>query len=151
MNGTDRVRLSHIAINASSGDQNIRNIAFNQTVAQIEFDHNGTLQLIINSSVKPTQVFADNLELTEAQSLNGLTPTSEMWFYDQNNQTLVIFADPSSITIFYGPVASPIPEFPIAPGLVLIASIAAGAIVTKRQVGHCRYRVFWRDESNVNS
>ena len=131
MNGTYRVRLSHIAINASSGGQIIRNIAFNQTVAQIEFDRNGSIQLMINSSVKPVQVFADNIELSEAQSLNGLTPTSEMWFYDQNNQTLMIFADPSSVTIFYAPVASPIPEFPAEHGLVLVGCLAVILIITK--------------------
>jgi len=138
MNGTDRVRLSHIAINASSGGQIIRNIAFNQTVAQVEFDRNGSIQLIINSSVKPTQVFADNIELSEAQSLNGLTPASEMWFYDQNKQTLMIFADPSCITLFYGPVVSPIPEFPAAPALVLVISLVTSGLITNRQKA-CRY------------
>jgi hypothetical protein len=136
MNGTDDVRLSHIAINASSGNQLIRSIAFNQTVAQVEFNRNGSIQLIINSSTKPTRVFADSIELSEAQSSNGLTPNSDAWVYDQNNQTLTIFADPSSITLFYSPVATPTPEFSPTLGLVLIVSLAASAIVTKRQMCH---------------
>jgi len=130
MNGTDSVRLSHIAINASSAGQIIRNIAFNQTVTQIEFDRNGTLQLIINSSVKPTQVFADDLELSESQSLNGLTPTSEMWYYNQSNQALTS-ADPSSITIFYAPTA-PVPEFPTPLEQAIVIYLAVTLILEKK-------------------
>ena len=142
MNGTRRVTLGSIAINASSGNQVIRNVAFNRTVAQIEFDRNGSIQLIINSSVKPTQVFADSVELSEAQSLNGLT-AGEAWFYDQSNHTLIILADPSSITIFYEPAASPVPEFPATPSLILILIVVLVAAATKRRLllRHRRRRV----------
>jgi hypothetical protein len=133
MNGTDRVRLAYIAINSSSGDQIIRNIAFNESVAQVEFDHDGSVQLIISSSTKPAHVYADNMELTEVQSVSGLTPESEAWVYDQNTHTLIIFADPSSVTIIYGSTAAPIPEFPPALGLVLIVSLGVSTIVARRR------------------
>jgi len=131
INGTDRVRLASMVINASSGDQIIRNIAFNQSVAQVEFDHDGSVQLIINSSAKPARIFADNMELSEAQSLNGLTPESEAWVYDQSSHTLIIFADPSSITIIYGSATTPIPEFPAELGLVLVGCLAVTLMIAK--------------------
>jgi hypothetical protein len=133
MNGTYHVRLGYVAINSSSSGQVIRNIALNGSIAQIQLDHNGSVQLIINSSTRPARVYADSLELSEALSTSGLTPASEAWVYDQNNDTLIIFADPSSITIIYGPVATPVPEFPVALGLVLIVSLALSAIAPKRR------------------
>lgn len=133
MNGTDNVRLGYVAINSSSSGQIISNIAFNESIAQVEFDHNGSVQLIIKSSAKPAHVYADNLELAEAQSVSGLTPESEAWAYDQNTHTLIIFADPSTVTIIYASTATPIPEFPPALGLVLIVSLAVSAIVVKRR------------------
>ena len=133
MNGTYHVRLGYIAINSSSSGQIIRNIALNGSIAQVEFDHNGSVQLIINSSTKPANVYADNLELAEVQSISRLTPDSEAWGYDQNTHTLIIFADLSSITIIYASTATPIPEFPPALGLVPIVSLAVSAIVAKRR------------------
>ena len=133
MNGASNVRLDYVAINSSSSEQTIRNIAFNGSILQVELDHNGSIQLVINSSTRPTRVYADNFELAEAQSTSGLTPESEAWIYDQNTGTLTIFADPSSITIIYGSVATPVPEFSFALELILIVSLVLGAIMSKRQ------------------
>ncbi len=128
LNGTNGIRLGSIAINASSTGQIIRNIAFNDSVVQVEFDREGSVQLIINSSAKPSQVFADNNTLTMAQSISGLTPASEAWVYDQNSHTLIILADPMSITLIYGTATStPIPEFP--PALELMITVGWLAIV----------------------
>ena len=128
LNGTNGIRLGSIAINVSSTGQIIRNVAFNDSVVQVEFDREGSVQLIINSSAKPSQVFADNNTLTMAQSISGLTPASEAWVYDQNSHTLIILADPMSITLIYGTATStPIPEFP--PALELMITVGWLAIV----------------------
>jgi hypothetical protein len=137
MNGTHGVELGFIAINASSTGQIIRNLAFNESVLQIEFDHNGSIQLNVNSSVKPAQVFADNNELTEAQSLNGLTAESDAWVYDSNSHVLAIFADPSSVTLVYSltstpSVSTPVPEYPTALALVLIGCFPITLLIAKK-------------------
>lgn len=137
MNGTHGVELGAIAINASSRGQTIRNLAFNESVLQIEFDHNGSIQLNVNSSVKPVQVFADNNALTEAQSLNGLTPESEAWVYDPTSHALTIFADPSSVTLVYNTtptpsVPTPVPEYPTTLALVLIGCLAITLLIAKK-------------------
>jgi hypothetical protein len=136
LNGTEGVRLGFIRINASSSGQIIRNVAFNESVAQIEFDYNGSIQLTISSSVKPSQVFADGNLLSEAQSPVGLTPQSEAWIYDPNNQVLTIFADPASVTLIYTPAATtiittPVPEYPTALGLVLIGCLIMTILLSK--------------------
>ena len=133
MNGTDHVRLGYVAINSSSSGQLIRSFAFNESIAQVELDHNGSIELIVNSSSKPTQVYADNLELAEAQSLRGLTPESEAWVYDQNTHTLAIFADPISVTIVYAPIATPVPEFSAGLELALFTSLALSVIIAGRR------------------
>jgi len=136
MNETDGVELGFITINASSSGQIIRNLAFNESVLQIEFDHNGSIQLSVNSSAKPAEVFADNNVLTEAQSLNGLTPESEAWVYDPSSHALTIFADPSSVTLVYSltptSVPTPVPEYPTALALVLIGCIAITLLIEKK-------------------
>lgn len=133
MNGTDRVRLGYIAINASISEQIIRNVAFNESIAQVEFDRNGSVQLIINSSIRPSRVFADNTQLTEVQSVTGLTPESEAWVYDPNTHALIIFADPSSVTIIYASATTQVPEFPYALGLIMFVCLAASVIISKRR------------------
>lgn len=131
MNGTQGVRLDFIAINATSSNQIIRNVAFNGTVAQIEFDHNGSVQLIVNSSVKPSQVFADGNLLSEAQSSNMLTPQSDAWTYDLNSHTVTIFADPSSVTLVYT-LTAPVPEYPSALPLALVGCLTITLLFSSR-------------------
>lgn len=141
MNGTEGVRLGFIAINASSSGQFIRNVAYNESIAQIEFDGNGSIQVTVNSSAKPSMVFADGNLLSQAPSLVGLTPQSDAWFYDPNNQALTIFADPTSITLVYTPTATgvttQVPEYPVTPyfaligSLVITISLAAGKSKTR--------------------
>ena len=142
MNGTQGVRLGFIMINASSSNQSIRNLAMNATVAQIEFDHNGSLQLTVNSSITPSQVLADNTVLTQAQTLNGLTPGSEAWTYDSISHTLIIFADPKSVTLIYAltpstPASTPVPEYPTTFAVVLLACFTI-AILLGRRTKYCR-------------
>ena len=137
MNGTHGVELGFIAINASSTGQIIRNLAFNESVLQIEFDHNGSIQLNVNSYVKPAQVFADNNELTEAQSLNGLTPESEAWVYDSNSHALAIFADPSAVTLVYSLTPTPsvstsVPGYPTALAPVLLGCLGITLLIAKK-------------------
>jgi hypothetical protein len=132
LNGTHGVELAKIAINASSNGQSIRDVAFNESVAKIDFDHDGSVVLTVNSSAKPTAVFADHMQLSETHSAKGLNPNSNAWVYDQNHQVITIFADPSSITLFYGPAPTPVPEFPSAMiALVMISSIAAAIFAVK--------------------
>jgi hypothetical protein len=129
-------------INASSSNQNIRNLAMNATVAQIEFDHNGSLQLIVNSSIKPSQVLADNTVLTQTQTSNGLTPGSEVWTYDSISHTLTIFADPNSVTLVYAltpsaPASTPVPEF-LGTFAVILAACFTLVILIGRRTKYCR-------------
>lgn len=132
LNGAHGVELTEIAINASSNGQLIRNVAFNESVAQIEFDHDGAVELSANSSAKPTAIFADDMELAEAQSSSGLNANSNAWVYSQNNHTLTVFADPSSVTIFYGSTPTPVPEFPLAYAFALIGALAATLFITRK-------------------
>lgn len=138
MNGTQRVRLGFIAINMSSTGQMIRNVAFNESVFQIEFDRNGSIQLTINSSAEPSQVYADGNLLPEAQSVVGLTPQSNVWVYDANTQTLTVFADPTSVTVIYTATSAPVPEFPTTLGLLLIGCLAITLFFAKKSETHAR-------------
>jgi len=128
LNGTHGVEVAWIAINASSSGQVIENVAFNETVVQVKFDQDGTTVMSAHSSAKPSAVFADDVELTEATSNSGLTWNNEAWAYNQNNHVLTVFADPSSITLFYGSAPTPIPEFPAA----IVSMLLAGAFITAR-------------------
>jgi len=150
LNGTGGVRLSFIRINASSTGQTIRNVAFNASVAQIELDSNGSIQLTINSSAKPLQVFADDYLLPEAQSSVGLTPQSDVWVYDSNSQSLTIFADPTSVTLIYetaSATASPVPEYPATLDLTLIGCIVI-TLLSVSTLGRPSRRHSLKRESN---
>jgi len=135
MNGTQGVRLGFIGINATSNGQMIRRVAFNETVVQIEFDRNGSILLAVNSSVAPSEVFADGDLLSEAQTLNGLTSQSDVWVYESDSHALTVFADPTSITLIYtptsGPMTTPVPEYPTTTlYLVLIGSLIISIVLT---------------------
>jgi hypothetical protein len=136
MNGTQRVRLGFIGINASSTGQKIRNVAFNGSVFQIDFDRNGSIQLTINSSARPLQVYADGNLLPEAESINSLPPQSNVWVYNANSQSLVVFADPSSVTVIYGPplapATTPVPEYPTRLYIVLIGCLVMTMLFANR-------------------
>jgi len=133
LNGTHGVELAEIAINASSNGQMIHDVAFNESVVQIDFDHGGAVELSANSSAKPTAVFADDRKLPESQSSAGLNPNSNAWVYDQNTHMLTVFADSSSVTIFYGSAPTPVPEFPFASApLVFLAALAATILIARK-------------------
>lgn len=135
LNGTHGVELAEIAINASSNGQIIHHIAFNETVVQVDFDHDGAVILSTNSSAKPSAIFADDMELSETQSTTGLNENSNAWVFNQNTHKLTIFADPSSVTIFYGPAPTPVPEFPLAyTPLVFLAALAATILLARATV-----------------
>jgi len=134
LNGTHGVILEGIAINASSNGQRIRNVAFNESIAKIDFDRDGSVELIVNSSAKPNVVYADDMQLAELQSTDGLNPNSEAWVYDPNHQVVTIFADPSSITLFYAPAPTPVPEFPSSlAGLILLGTGAIFLLLIRKK------------------
>jgi hypothetical protein len=140
LNGTHGVELAQIAIAASTNGQLIRDVAFNETVAKIDFDRDGSLQLTLNSSIKPRAVYADDMELTELPSAAGLNPNSEAWVYDQNNQSLRIFADPTSVTLFYESASTPVPEFPEPlTGLILTVTTALTVLFVTRKKSWSQY------------
>ena len=141
------VTLARIAIEASSNDQMIRNVAHNETVLQIQLDKDGELVLSVNSSVKPNAIFADDMLLIEASSTNGLTPQSEAWYYDQNSHMLSVFADPTSITLFYMPVETIIPEFPID-GLSALSIAVIAVLIIMRSLGN--KRVYKSDRGTID-
>lgn len=133
LNGTHGVELAEIAINASSNGQMIRDVAFNESVVQIDLDHDGAVELSVNSSAKPAAVFADDRELAESQSSAGLNQNSNAWVFDQNTHMLTVFADPSSVTIFYGSAPTPVPEFPfVYTPLVFLAALAATILIARK-------------------
>jgi len=131
LNDTHGVILSRIAINASSSNQLIRNVAYNQTVAHIQLDRDGSIELVVDSSVKPSTVYGDDLKLSEKQSISGLSPQSEAWVYDKNRRILVIFADPLTITISYATTLQPqtttTTAQPPTPPRCIIATVAYGS------------------------
>lgn len=64
------------------------------------------------------------------QSSSGLPPDSQAWVYDQNSHTLIILADPMSITMIYGTATpTPIPEFPAALELVIVVGCLAVMLI----------------------
>jgi hypothetical protein len=137
------VKISKIAVVHSSSNQMIQTIDNNETVVHIGFDVDGTEEVIINSTAKPAAVYADDLQLSESQSTAGLTPESEAWVYDQNNGVITIFADPTTITLFYG--STPIPEFPVASVslLLLVILTAAISIVALTRGNRLHARAWW--------
>ncbi len=133
LNGTHGVELAEIAIAASSNGQMMRNIANNETVAQVDFDHDGAVELVVNSSEKPAAVFADDIELNEAQWNIGLTPNSNAWVYDENSHMLTIYADPSSITLVYASAPTPVSEFPVTLAAFVLLLGLFGTILAARK------------------
>lgn len=131
LSGYHGVALSKIAIEASSSNQIISKVAYNETVVHIQFDRDGDVNLIVNSSVRPNAVFGDDMPLAEASSTEGLTPESEAWFYDEQSQILTISADPTTITLFYMSVDTIIPEFPVASMIMFIAFFAVLLVSTR--------------------
>jgi hypothetical protein len=129
LNGTHGVELAEIAINSSSNGQLIRNVAFNESVAEIQFDHDGSVELTVNSSAKPSAVFADDMRLGEASSTAGLNANSNAWIYDQNDHVVTIFADPSSVTLYYGSEPTPMPEFQSGLVALMLVGVASATIL----------------------
>ena len=123
LNGTHGVELAEIAINASSNGQLIKDIANNESVVEVEFDHDGAVELHVNSTEKPSMIFADDNQLTEVETADG-NMTSNTWAYNQNNHMLTVDADPSSITIVYGTYPTPVLEFPSGGTIAVIALVA---------------------------
>lgn len=69
------------------------------------------------------------------QSSSGLTPDSEAWVYDQSSHTLIILADPMSITIIHGTATpTPIPEFPAALELVIVVGCLAVMLIIEKDL-----------------
>ena len=69
------------------------------------------------------------------QSSSGLTPDSEAWVYDQSIHTLIILADPMSITVIYGTATpTPIPEFPAALELVIVVGCLAVMLIIEKDL-----------------
>lgn len=134
LNGTHGVELAKIVIAASSNGQLIRNVGFNESVVEVNFDHDGALELDVNSSAKPAAVFADGNELAEVPWNVGLSPNSNAWVYDQNTHSLNIYADPSSVTIFYGSTPTPVPEFPTAIlGMLFIVGLLGTVLAVRKR------------------
>lgn len=134
LNGAHGVELAQIAIAASSNGQLIRNVGFNESVVEVDFDHDGALELDVNSSAKPAAVFADGNELAEVPWNIGLSPNSNAWVYDENTHSLSIYADPSSVTIFYGSAPIPVPEFPpTILGMLFIVGLLGTVLAVRKR------------------
>jgi len=126
LGGVHGVELAEIAVQTSRASQMIDRVAFNESVVQRVFDRDGAVVLIINSSAKPTAVFADENELKESPSTAGLNADNETWMYNDNGHIITVFADPSSITLYYGAAPTPTQMLPIAYiGLILVVFIVA--------------------------
>jgi len=153
LNDTHGTVLSRIAINASSTNQLIKNVAYNKTVVHVRFDRDGSVVLIINASAKPSAVYGDDLKLSEKLSTLGLTPDSEAWVYDNNKRIITIFADPSSITVSYlasqpttGPrciIATVAYGSELAPEVQLLRNFRDN-IVLSTEAGRCFMKAFNR-------
>jgi len=119
------VTLSSMSVSSSTNGQMIDNVAYNNDIVQVEFDHDGGTVLVVYASAPPAAIYADDRFLVEASSTTGLTFNSNAWVYDQGSGRLTVFADPSTVT-FYG--ASPVPEFPTSlTALTMILAIVAAA------------------------
>lgn len=130
MNSGMGLTLSSISVASSTNGQVMANVAYNSNIVQVEFDHDGGAELVIHSSIKPASVYADDRLLVESSSTAGLSFSSNAWDYDQTSSTLTVFADPSTITAFYG--STQVPEFPIslAALTMMLATIAAAVTVS---------------------
>lgn len=130
LNGVVQIALSSFSVSSSTNGQVMANVASNENIAQVEFDHDGGVELVIHSSAMPAAVYADDRLLIQASSTAGLNVNSNAWVYDRGSATLTVFADPGTVTMFYG--SAPIPEFPIslASLTMILGIIAAAATVT---------------------
>jgi hypothetical protein len=130
------VTLSSFTLAYSADGQVMTYVASNDHIAQVEFDHDGAAELIAHCSSKPSAVYADDRLLVESSTTTGLTANSNAWVYDQNSGTLQVFADPSSITMFYG--GTPVPELPsslisVVTMLTTLAALATVMAVRKQR------------------
>jgi hypothetical protein len=83
--------------------QSIRNLALNESVVEIGFGHDCSAEFAVSCSAKPAALFAGNMRLNEASLTAGLNPDSNVWVCDQNGHVTTMFADSSSVTLYYGP------------------------------------------------
>ena len=140
LNGVPVVITSVVVVYSTNG-QIVTNFASNDNTAQVEFDHNGAAEVVVHSSARPNAVYADDHLLVEASTTAGLTANSNAWVYDKNSATLTVFADPSTVTMFYG--STPMPEYPsqLLPIATILATIAAlAAVVAVRRTKNVKLK-----------
>jgi hypothetical protein len=132
--GAEGATITSITLASSSNGQVIRNVASNANVAQVEFDHDGGIVLVIQTSARPAAVYADDRLLAPVVSTAGLNFSSNVWAYAQGNGMLTVYADPATVTLFYGTAPAPIPEFRNNVLAVTLAMVAVATIfiLTKR-------------------
>ncbi len=145
LNGPQLVTVSSIVVSPTT-PQTIVNVFYNGTVIQLTFSSTGPVIVTVHSSVSPIMVYADSRRLIEVTSTSGLTTSSNAWFYDTNTAAVTVYADPSSITLFYqatGTPAAPLPpssntstpstDYALVVGAVIILAIAGFALVKRRK------------------
>lgn len=127
--GAQGATITSISLASSSNGQVIENVASNANIVQVEFDHDGGTELVIRSSARPAAVYADDRLLPPVVSTAGLNFSSNVWVYAQSNGMLTIFADPSTVTAFYGTAPTPIPEFPNSILAVTLPMLAFATVI----------------------
>jgi len=88
-------------------------------------------------------VYADSTPLTEDTSTTGLTVASNAWVYQ--GQAVTVYADPSSITLFYQTPSAAAPQSPpsagmpattllaLCVGVLVVIGIAAVVVIGRRK------------------
>lgn len=96
-----------VQLESSPGDQLIGNVAYNQSVLQVEFNRPGLVELSLQSTEAPAAVYADDIALRAAMPQN-LSFTEPGYYYNQTSHIMTVFADPGSVTLFYGRAPAPV-------------------------------------------
>lgn len=98
--------ISWVDINANPEGQLIRDVAYNGSVLQVEFDKTGFITFTLKSSLNPTAIYADN-EMLAAQSIGNESSLARAgYFYNKTSGIITISADPSSVTLFFNALPS---------------------------------------------
>lgn len=102
------IDVSWIQLESNPSGQVIQDVAYNQSVLQVQFNKPGLIVLSLESTQPPVAVYSDGIPL-QAAALQDISFSDQGFYYNQTSHVMTIFADPSAITLFYGltPRSSP--------------------------------------------
>ena len=118
----------------STTNQIIQEIQWNEDYILIIFDRSGDFTFNVKSTVKPTKVFADNIEVPEFQGAFNTIDPKEIekgtWAYHEVLRTIIVNVDSESITLSYKKI---IPLYINIIAIIASLSVGIGLYYRKRR------------------